>query len=256
MVLLLGYLFLQKGFVSKWLDDLWQQQWEGGFWAAGNWIMDVAVMLDATWRHFKNTDAFNAIHELLDALDRRQCSRTGYWFGPHDTNREAMAGAMHIYPVYWAYNRQINHLSDAVDNTIQLQQSDGLFDYSIGSGGSQCLDYDAVLVLANGLVLCPEYRQQIRSACSRVLDAIMVNHQPDGSFSDSLQETQRHWATRAAVYFANKGSLWDTYARLMTVAICLEIVTGVPTTNARFEHHWFELFHGGRGWKDGFFQTD
>lgn len=235
---------LGKGNANAWLEDLWQQDWPGGFWAAGNWIMDIGVMLDIAWRHMGNRQALDASHELMDALDAKQCQETGFWFGPNDTNREAMAGAMHLYPMYWANGRNVRFFDRAVKETLKLQQADGLFDYETGSGGSQCLDYDAILVLSNGAILTPQYRNEIRTAAERVLAEIMCNHQPDGSFSDSRQPLQRYWATKAAAYQADKGSLWDTYARLMTIASCIELSTGRLPDNASFEHHWFEIFHG------------
>lgn len=62
------------------------------------------------------------------------------------------------------------------------------------------------------------------------------------SFSDCRLDEIRYWTTKAAVYRANGGSLWDTYARLMTIAMCILITKGQLPYNCRTAHHLFEIF--------------
>jgi glycosyltransferase involved in cell wall biosynthesis len=237
--------------IRDWLDRLWQEKWPGGIWAASNWIMDMGVLLDLQYRHFDDDAAFRSLMELLDCLDEKQDEASGFWFGCGDDLRRGMAGAMHLYPLYWSYGREAKHFDRAVVHTLKLQQRDGLFGYEVGCGGSQCLDYDAVLILANGCAVFPHLRQEIRTCCKRVLKAITINQNPNGSFADSQSDRICHWATGAAVYRARDGSLWDTYARLMTIAMAIEIVWGQRPVLINTGRHLFEISCAGAGWEKG-----
>ena len=231
--------------IYQWLEQLWQAH-PDKIWSLGNWVMDTGVLLDLQHRHFHDDSARQALHYLLDALNEKQDPKTGFWLGPGVDLRSAMAGSMHFYPLYWAYEHPLHHFPAAVEHTLALQQPDGLFGFESGQGGCQCLDYDATLILANGHALLPNLRPDIKTACQRVLDAIMINHNPDGSFADTQLSETRYWTTKAAAYRADQGSIWDTYARMMTIAMCIEITTGLPPHPMQSQHHLFEIFHAAR----------
>lgn len=237
--------------MEAFIDQMMNAEGEGGFWGTGNWLMDLAVCLDFQHRHFDDHNAAAAIDVYLNKMDQLQDPQTGFWFKPGDDNRRAMAGAMHIYPVYWAYGREIKHYRNAVEQTLKLQQSDGLFAYETGRGGSQCLDYDAMLVLINGCRQYEDLMPQIESAADKVLDAIMINRNEDGSFADYQIDEMKCWATKAASYSAKGGGVWETYSRLMTIAMCFEIVYKNPPQPCKPEHHMFEIFNAGKGWLGG-----
>lgn len=241
------------GEFADWLDQVWHGVEDGAAWRWGNWAMDIGVCLDVQQRHFGDTRARQALDEMFDWLDAHLDPATGFWPVNDPDLRNAMAGAMHLYPLYWAYGRTIPHYEQAVRATLSLQQDDGLFAYESGNGGSQCLDYDAVLVLANAYWQdeLSNLHEDIRQACARVLEAIVVNRTPAGSWADCQSPDMRWWATRAAAYRADQGSLWDTYARMMTVAMCHEVCTGQPLPDLCAEHHLFEIFHAGRNWREG-----
>lgn len=246
----LDSLIHHAGGITGWLDAQWPTFLEAGFWPAGNWLMDVGVLLDARARHHGDAAAERALRELLEALAARLDPQTGFWWGTHDTAREAMAGAMHLYPLYWAWQIELPHFEKAIDATLSLQQPDGLFDYESGRGGSQCLDYDAMLILCNGLATHPEKAPALRGAAERLLHGIGVNHLPSGAWSDSRQAVPRHWATRACAFRAEGGSLWDTYARLMAVGMALHLLGAAPA-DVQPERHLFEIWSAGQGWHRG-----
>ena len=237
--------YTDKQSIERWLDEMWRLHIDK-IWSLGNWVMDMGVLLDLQHRHFNDGSARQALHVLLDGLNERQDPVTGFWMGPKVDLRRAMAGAMHFYPLYWACEHPLHHFCAAVEHTLSLQQPDGLFGFESGLGGSQCLDYDAMLILANGHALLPDMRDKIKADCQRVLDAIMVNHNADGSFADTQLCETRYWTTKAAAYRADQGSVWDTYARMMTIAMCIEITTGRCPRPMRSEHHLFEIFHATR----------
>ena len=218
----------RPGLIEDWFRELWNQLEPGQIWAAGNWIMDMGVLLDLQYRHFGDQAARTALLALLDQLDQVQDPETGFWKLPPDPLLNAMAGSMHLYPLYLAYGRPIPRFDQVVQNTLALQQSDGMFGPEPGTGGASCLEYDALAILANGAVLLPETRPAVRAACSRLLPPLLANRNSDGSFADSLVDEIRYWGTKAAAYHAQAGSVWDLYARLMTLALAIEILTDAP----------------------------
>lgn len=237
--------------LNRRLNEIWEGRVSHGAWRWGNWIMDLGVMLDLQHRHFADEKARYAVHVLLDWLDRHQDPRTGYWYLPDTDDRNAMAGAMHLYPLYWAYNREVRYFDRITKETLKLQQSDGLFAYQVGQGGSQCLDYDAILILVNAYATRPAFRKIIRDACNRTVKAIAVNENDDGSWADCQVDEVRNWGTRATLFKAKQGSLWDAYARMMTVAMCKLVIDGQLPPGVCAEHHLFEIFEAGRGWRQG-----
>lgn len=204
--------------------------------------MDVGMLLDMEHRYGQDPDAGVAQERLLEWLTRRIDPATGFWFGRHDDQRAAMAGAMHLYPLYWNRSQEVPYFRQAVQHTLSLQQPDGLFAYDSGTGGEQCLDFDAVFILINGYAAFDDLRPTIRQSCQRMLDAIVVNELPSGGWSDSRKNQIRYWATRACSYRSDGGSLWDTYARLMTVAIGLYVTTGEIPSGVQTERHLFEIW--------------
>lgn len=233
---------LQRDGLTRFLDALWQDMGSGGPWAWGNWVMDLGVLLDLQRRHFDDHRADDALGWLLGWLDAHLDPASGFWNPAGVDDRNAMAGAMHLYPLYWARGREVPHFERAVERTLALQQRDGLFAYEVGQGGSQCLDYDAVLVLINAWHRVPRLRPRIEAACRRTLEAIRAARNLDGSWADARVDEMRYWATRAAPFHASRGGLWDTYARLMTVAMCIEVLTGQPPAGVQSGRHLFELF--------------
>lgn len=239
--------FLEKNKIRAWLDDLWSKPWPGGFWAAGNWIMDMGVLLDLQHRHFNSLAALNGVHDLLNGLNEKQDKSTGFWFGPRDSLRTAMAGAMHIYPLYFAYGRRLSHLDKARDHTLSLQQKDGSFAEQSGIGGSQCLDFDAAFILCNSFFLLEDKPPSIRAAALRLMESLKTVWKNDGAFADCHLKETRYWGTKAACYMADQGSLWDTYARLMTLAMCLKMQGHDLDEEIQINHHLFEIWDGGHG---------
>lgn len=93
--------------LDAWLDRQWPRLQAAGFWSAGNWLMDVGVLLDTVYRFGGDDNAGEARGRLLAYLSQRIDPATGFWFGHDDDHRTAMAGAMHLYPLYWCRGRQV-----------------------------------------------------------------------------------------------------------------------------------------------------
>lgn len=215
---------------------------DGGIWALSNRIMDIAVHLDFQARWFDDVRAKANFEVLLDVLDETQDPETGFWLLPGDDLRGAMAGAMHFYPLYWRAGREPAFYDLAVESTLALQQSDGLFAYQTDVGGDQCLDFDAALILVNGWNSQPALRGGISRAMEKLWSAVHVNRLPCGGFSDSRQPVLRHWATQAAAYRSDGASLWDTLARLLTLGMAWRVLTGQDPPGVSRDHHLFDIW--------------
>lgn len=221
---------------------------EGGIWNVSNWVMDVLVQLDIADRHFEHAPARAAFHEILDFLEGCVDGPSGFWLMDGDDLRCGMAGTMHFYPAFWSVGRTIPGLAQAARSTLALQQPDSHFAYEPGQGGEQCLDLDAAYILRNAVATHPDLQGIVDASLRKLSLAQMVNWLPDGGWSDNRLPQVRHWASRALAYRSDGGSLWDTYARLLTAALCAR-----PDERSPFspEHHWFEIMDAGAGWSNG-----
>jgi hypothetical protein len=172
--------WLGAGAIRRWCETLDLSN----YWYASNMMMDAALFL---MKHPQRDAARCAVHDLLDFCDEHINPATGYHDAGRSDVRNAMAGAMHLYPVYILMQREIRCVPQIVETTIGLQQPDGLFGYESGAGGEDCLDYDAVLILSNTYFLCDDARnkRRIEQAFERCFEGILINRNPDGGFAYS-----------------------------------------------------------------------
>jgi hypothetical protein len=136
-----------------------------------------------------------------------------------------MAGAMHLYPFYWIYERSVKYIDKIVDTTLSLQQPDGLFNPVTGIGGSQCLDYDAIHILSNFYWFFPYRQKDITECLKKAGNALLVNHNPDGGFSHNRKEPETFGSgSKETAMKAGQSGLWETYARCLVLAMVSRIV--------------------------------
>ena len=208
--------WLGPGRMTAWLETLALTD----YWYASNMMMDAFLLL---WHehHFGDhrTEAQAAIGELLDFCDDATDPATGYHDRGQSDVRNAMAGAMHLFPAYFLCGRAPRYPETVVRTTLALQQEDGLFGYESGSGGEDCLDYDAVLILSNFYFLTPRYAGQIEDALRRCQQGIAVCLNADGGFAPHRRDEPYNFGTRRTTVAPGHSSLWATYGRLLTIAM-------------------------------------
>ncbi|MFA5645595.1 MAG: hypothetical protein WDA18_04480 [Candidatus Ratteibacteria bacterium] len=232
-----------------------QKKASNSFWGAGNWLMDLGILL--TWEYSSSQEEIFAkrMSDLFDWLDSLQDPTTGFWWKNPTDLREAMAGAMHLYPLYWAWHRPLHYEKEIAQSTLALQQSDGLFDYKIGIGGGQCLDFDAVNILSN-LYWKGFFQEEILLAMRKVEKAILINRNSDGGFSYQRTEDKFTFGTPATSFISHTSAMWESYARLLTIGMTSAIIPDSPFSGPwKFDHNIFELRNGGKGWKQGRYCT-
>jgi hypothetical protein len=183
-------------FLDAWRDDsrlydwLEQRDWTNP-WRESNWVEWIGYWLltDAELRAddvpLPRSKWPAGFAGLMAWLEDRQDSTTGFWGDPPYTGLtrtlHMMAGAYHHYVFYYATGRQIRYQDRIIDHTLSLQQPDGLFVPDI-PGGGPCEDLDAIDILANMHRLTDYRRNDIKSALTRALRALIANQYNSGAF--------------------------------------------------------------------------
>ncbi len=219
---------LSKPAVEKWMKGLNLKD----YWDASNKMMDLCIFLEHEAKAFQNKTASKIIHMVLDICDENTNPKTGYHDRGESDLRNAMAGAMHIYPIYFVWRRQPKYPERVIDATLSLQQSDGLFSYDVGTGGEDCLDYDAVNILVNFTHITDYRRNDIKTCLTKVLDALHLCKNQDGGYCCHRRSKPYQFGTRTTEVPIGGSSLWSTYARLLTIAMATQVLTDHPSAGS------------------------
>jgi len=164
------------------------------FWYGSNEIMWLMSFL--AWMETEGSAAAGrALDAMLDELDATQDPKTGFW----GTDRGAtllngMAGAFHVYYFYFWRRRPVKHVEAIIDNTLALQQPDGLF--HPGGGGGSCHDLDAVDILVKFSLISSHRETDVARALERARRGLLTTRNPDGSFCERRWRPPRSWKRR------------------------------------------------------------
>src|SRR3989338_11352774 len=210
--------------LRKWMES----QSLANYWDASNKMMDLGLFLDYEARVLGNREARKAIHTILDICDQNTNPKTGYHDAGKSELRNAMAGAMHLYPLYFLCGRKSKYPEKVIDTTLSLQQADGLFGYEVGSCGEDCLDYDAVNILVNFSFLTDYRKEDIIQCLRRVLKALETCLNSDGGFCCHRRREPYWFGTYTTEVSIGESSLWSTYARLLTIAMATKKINDHP----------------------------
>lgn len=228
--------------IKKWMEQLNLSD----LWDAGNKIMDLAIFLSHEAKVNANTEAAKAINFLLDSCDSNIDPKTGYHDAGKSELRNAMAGAMHLYPIYFFWGRMPKYPDKIIKTTLSLQQADGFFAYESGTCGEDCLDYDAASILVNFYFASDFYRVQIKQALERLLDAIESCRNSDGGFCCNRRQEKYRFGTFTTEVFAGGSSLWSTYSRILTIALATKVVKEHPAAGDwNLDNNIMEIWDGG-----------
>ncbi|HBE04720.1 MAG TPA: hypothetical protein DC049_19910 [Spirochaetia bacterium] len=228
------------GNMKKWLESLDLSN----YWYASNMMMDAYLLLSHEYNYYQENEAARAIEELLNFCDETTNPHTGYHDRGLSEVRNAMAGAMHLYPVYFLSGRKPKYPEAVIKTTLSLQQPDGLFAYQTESGGEDCLDYDAVLILCNFYFLTAKFQKEIKCCFQKCLQAVMINANPDGGFSSHRRPEIYNFGTKKTLAQPLTSNLWATYSRLLLIAMIHKILS--PQESAfQLGANLMEVWNGG-----------
>jgi hypothetical protein len=90
-----------------------------------------------------------------------------------------MAGAFHIYLIYYYLKRPIQYKERIIDSVLSLQWRDGLF---VEKGGGSCEDLDAIDILAKFTTLTNYRREDIKQALLKSLETLVNGQNKDGGY--------------------------------------------------------------------------
>lgn len=211
-------------------------------WAVGNIDMDTAFALAFEWKVMGNAKAQEALAAWFDWHDRNFDPKTGFWdFARTGRLRDCMAGAMHQFGIYFMFNRDLRYPEQAADATVALQEPTGLF--APDSYSNNCLDIDAVFILANIYNKYGVRKAKIREALERAFAANLKCFHPDGGAMNRVGiDKQPDW--------------WSTWCRIAIVGWSARIL-GISEYEGPWDfrpRHPFKCEDGGKSlpdWTDG-----
>ena len=232
----LDNLLTTKESLFQWLEtDDWKNPW--GF---GNMDMDLAYMLAFEWKCLGNEHAGEFLGYWFDWHDRNFDKRTGMW-DPMKTGNDLriMAGAMHQFAIYFLFGKDIPFPEEAIKMTISLQQKDtGLFNPDTYS--HNCIDVDAVFIIANLYQKYGVLEKEVKECLSRVYEANFKCFHPEGGA-----------VHRAGI--DKKPDWWSTFCRTAFIRWCSEILDIPEFSSHQWDtsiRHPFTSSYGGKNMPD------
>lgn len=174
--------FLAAGALADWLAKRdWNDPWQ-----EGNNLVNLASFLLLIQRSSDvraQGAAIKALTDLITHLEETQNPRTGFWGRNQDAGEpllHAMAGAMHIFHLWYLLGRPLPHQREAVGYTLTLPSRTTI---------SACLDVDAVDLIFHGAATAegPAVDRWMREKLIALLDA----QNEDGGFFDTRDGTLR-----------------------------------------------------------------
>ena len=220
--------FKNINLLNKWLLEREKED----FWYASNLIMFVLYFF-AYDQKYRNNNNNKYVTSILDYLDEKQDSQTGYWITKKTSDLEhALYGAAHIYFFYNYFNREINFKERIIDNTIKFQNQYGLFGDKYGGA---CEDYNGIEVLTSLSKKTNYKRDLVTQTLKNSYKAIAKNRNRDGGFSyyidnrDFLRRLKKKYFTKRSVFYEEscntmksdpfyQSDMWSTYFRSLALA--------------------------------------
>lgn len=222
--------------ITAWLEQLdWSNPW-----LESNRVMFLSsFLIQAGETSLANT--------IFDWLDNAQDQESGYWGMKQGASRfDAMAGAFHFYFLYFYLGRPVRYADQIIDNTLLLQQPDGL--YHPAGGGGACHDLDAIDILVKFSMLTDYRAQDIKASLRQSYAALRANQRHSGAFCEAVRKppsksAKRRIAERTGLdrllrkpytepyeiiryagwtkmeYSEDEGDLWSTWFRLLALAL-------------------------------------
>jgi hypothetical protein len=164
--------------IESWLSSL---DWRKNTWCNGNLAMFLGIVLIHDMESTNSSNTKECVEAFFRWHDENQDPETGFWGTDYGTSIDkGLFGAMHQYLLYYYLNRNLKFMDKIVDNTLLLQQPDGLF--SVQGGGDGCMDLDSIDTLVNMHLRIDYKRPIIEKAMKRAFIATLDLQGEDGGF--------------------------------------------------------------------------
>lgn len=203
--------------------DAWlaRRDW-GDPWQEGNNLVNLASFLLLAVRFGDADDARRAegaLSHLLARLEATQDPATGFW-GDDQTSEtgllHAMAGAMHVFHLWYLKGRPLPHQAEAARYTLTLPMDRPV---------SACIDVDMVDLLYHAAAALPALRPAVDAALREKLAALLAAQNPDGGFADVAEGTLRFDGWVRGYSEPQGGSnTFATWFRWIAIAMCADFL--------------------------------
>lgn len=241
-----GLNFLDKykdiDFLIRWLEG---RNWKNP-WLESNNIMFVGCFLlyEYIWTGDKRN--LEILGSFLDWHDKAQDPKTGYWGTDKGASlHNGMAGAFHIYLLYYYLNRPINYKEKIIDVTLSLQHEDGLF--TEDGGGGSCEDLDAIDILAKFTTFTDYRKEDIKKALFRSLETLIKGQRRDGGYSWKINTQNKianefgifgkrsfYSSWRLMPFNVNRSDMWSGWFRPLAIALIASTYPDEIGSNFKF----------------------
>lgn len=197
--------------LRSWFD---RRNWNDP-WMEGNVIVNVAGLL-------LELEERALLKRLVEWLNQKQDPSTGFWGNGQQESRKAlvhaMAGAMHVYHLYYYLGETIPNSARIIDAGLDIASRE------LDRPSAACLDVDIVEMLA---AMWPaRYRRgEIREAMARKVAQVLEMQNGDGGFCDE-REGIRRFDGWVGGYWEPQGmsNCFATWFRAITLAIALSLL--------------------------------
>lgn len=199
------YTFLVKyknlGYLNSWLVSLnWRNPW-----FVSNLIMFLLSFLIYE-KEYAESHNDKYISFIMDYLDENQDDKSGYWnLGKKSIYHSQMAGAYHFLIFYTYLDRKPKYVEKIIDNTLRIQDYDGLFNYS--GGGGSCGALDAIDILCRSTFYTDYKKDEIKLALRKSYSVLKNNWNEDEGFC---------WAKRD--FFSKRKLLYSINIKFATLS--------------------------------------
>lgn len=244
---------------------------------SGNMAMFLGIFLTYKYEKLKDASALILINTWFRFHDQFQNSKTGFW-GNNLGSRYYVGfqNAFHIFVIYNYWKRDLPEYKKIIDSVLSFQNIDNHFGLIPGGGG--CFDYDSADVLINYGIKNSYKNNEINIALTKLYSAIVSIQNDDGGFPESSympdsynklfsssnllfilssksavhsylkfkklfaivkakkKNVLTHW--HLVPYQWSESNLWDTWFRILTLAIADSSLNGTPDSEVqRWKFH-------------------
>jgi hypothetical protein len=221
--------FLERRAREAWLRTLDF----GDFWFVSNYLMFLLFFLIV-----REGPSSPGAHDVLDWLDGRQDSETGFWGAEQGASLfNGMAGAYHVYGFYRYLGRPIHHEDAALAATLSLQQPSGLFGEP---GGGACEDVDAIDILVK---LRPGSRARddaVKAALEKALGPLRACRNPDGGYRwtspapGAVARELSYSGLSTLKIHTDQSDVWSTWFRPLAIVLAKQRLGQEPGFGVRY----------------------
>lgn len=169
---------------SKLIDFFNSLSWDNP-WRDSNRVMFALSNLCWLIDNQSRSDLVALLSSALDWIDDHQSPESGLWAPQKKVPlSNCMAATFHFSFFYLWIGREFKYTNKIIDSCLSLQENHGLFSGPYGIG-QNCLDYDAIDLLAKCYQLCSHRKHEVEAALRKAKSQLKKLENSDGGFANN-----------------------------------------------------------------------